>query len=491
MEKITLDIARGWMPDLSLSDITKNGGLYTVQNVLPVRGAYYPAPNKAAYNTTAAADKIIGGTYVRDTDGQYYSFIGTLTKLYRYTNSALTNITRASGGDYSASYWSFEKYGSWTIATDFTDDPQILKDPTGANFVALGGSPPKARYCLLNHGHLILAYLDESGTIYPKKIKYSAREDVEDWTTSLTTGCGSQDFPDMNGNITGLASLGDGFVITSDDAISYGYYIGGEYTYGFRLNIIRNIGCFFPQSLISIGDKIFFWSKYSIYSFDGESLIEIGARIKRTIFVETLIQSGDAISVAHDKANGLIKWAFPYGVTSSTADKILVYNYLEDKFTILDMECDSIFMGATEQFIADSFTDTLIDNMDFLIDSTYWYNKNVQPMIGNTDYKINAFTGSDLTATIETGEINNYPQMFKILKAYLPIEGSSSSGSAIVKHRYSDVDAQSSSSSSSLKSDGTVDLRTTNRKLALNFTGTNFDKINTIIDIEGIALGRR
>lgn len=492
MEKISISIGLGWTPDLTRADIAKAGGLFTANNIMPVQGAYHPVLGKSTYNTTALSGTAIKGTYMQDSDGIYYNFLGTTTKLYRFNADNLTDITRAAG-DYIGSNWSFEKYGTWVIATNYADDVQVLKSLTGSNFEALGGSPKKAKFCLLVSGHLILANLDNAGSAEPKKIMWSAREDVEDWTASLTTGADSQNFPDIDGNITGLGALGDAFVIAAQNSLTIGQYVGGTYTFRFVINAVRNIGCYYPESFISIGTKVFFWGKDSIYMFDGTSTpVDIGKHIKKTFFATVDIGYTDKITVAHDKDNGLIVWSYPDTSANGVPNKALIYNYMEGKFTTMDLDCNCIFMGVSGGILLDTLTTTLIDEANYPIDSNYWLSNNIQPFIVDSDdSKIKTFSGSQLTAELETGEVSSMPYMLQVTSAYLPIEGSATIGNVTIKHRYATINDLTSSSASSIKLDGTVDLRTTNRNISLNLSLDTFTKIGNIIEAEGIPRGRR
>lgn len=489
--KIKVPIGAGWTPDLTRREILKVGGLYTAKNILPIQKSYHTLMDKTVYNTTACAGTPINGTFAQDTDGIYYSFLGTSTKLYRFDDTNMIDISRAAGGAYTASSWSFTEYGAWLIAANLADDIQVLKDLTGANFVALGGSPSKARYILLNHGHLILAHLDESGTIYPKKIQYSAREDIEDWTASLTTGAGSQNFPDMKGIITGLGSIGDAFVIASEDSLTVGYYVGGTYSFAFERNIVQNIGCFYPASFVSIGSKVFFWGKYGIYSFDGNTLTDISANIKKTFFPLINIGYSEKIKIALDLENTLVMWAFPSTESSGSPNRILTYNWSENKFTLIYIDVECLFTASTGGILADSLTTTLIDDVDYLVDSNYWLGKSIQPMCVDSNNKVNIFTGAALTAELETGEMAELPYMIHVQRAYLPLEGTSSSGNVKVKHRYATIDALTTSAASTIKTDGSVDLRTNNRFLSLYLTLSDFTKLGNEIEALGKTTGKR
>lgn len=491
MSTVSFNINAGWTPDLPKADIAKSNGLVTAKNILPVGGSYLPVLNKAAYNSTAASGTPISGITMQNSDGTYYNFLGTSTKLYRFDNTNMTDVTRAAGA-YTATSWSFAKYGTWIVATDFADDVQVLKDlGSGTNFVALGGSPPKAKYCLVNSGHLILAYIDD-GTAYPKKIIWSAREDIEDYSASLVTGSDSQEFPDMDGVITGIGALGDAFVLAAQNSLTIGYYAGGTYTYNFQINAVQNIGCFFPGSFVSIGSEVFFWGKDSIYRFNGEAPpIDIGNKIKKTLFSLINLSYSQKITVACDKVNSLILWAFP-STGSTNPDTILIYNYLEDRFTYISMDLYCLFIGATGGLLLDSLTSSIIDEVSILLDSNYWTANDLQPILFCTDdSKAKTFSGPSLTAEIETGEFEDIPKMNRINKAYIPIEGESATGSVIIKHRYSKTDAQTSSSSSSIKSDSSVDLRTTNRYLSLNLQASSFIKLGNTITVDIAQTGSR
>ena len=189
--KIPINIIAGWTPDLSLEDIANIGGLKVAKNILPISKMYKPIQSLAIYNNNT-----INGTsrmfcIAQDLGGANYNFLATTTKLYRFTKTALTDVTRLSG-DYTGTTatWRMAEYGNWLIATNFSDDIQVLKGYSTANFIALGGSPPKAKYCLLNNDHLILAHLNEGGSIKPKKLIWSSEENIEDFTPSLITGAG-------------------------------------------------------------------------------------------------------------------------------------------------------------------------------------------------------------------------------------------------------------------------------------------------------------
>ena len=495
MSKITIDISKGWMPDLLPEDVLGAGGLVRAINVLPISSNYVPILDKAVYNSTAVTGTPLQGIYVQDTAGDYYNFLGTSTKLYRFTKSAMTDVSK-SGVTYAGAFWNYALYGNWLIATDYEYVPQVLKEIGSAtNFVDLGGSPPKAKYCCLCMGHLVLGYTYSGSTSFPKRIQWSARENPELWTTSLATGADTQDLPEMMGVMTGLANIGDGFGVFSEDSITTCQYIGGTYTFNIRRNLIKGIGCFYPGSLISIGDVVFFWSKNTAYQFDGASYPqEIGYTLRNTVFNDVNTSYSDRIAVCHDRLNGIILWAYPSQASTGTPDKIVCYNYIEKKWTSLNIVCNTLFAGATGGFPIDdsTLTNVTIESLASMnIDSAYWLGKTIQPLAVDTNLKVSTFSGSPLQAELETGEISQQDIMLSVQKAYLPIDGLVGAGVVVVKHRYSNKDSVVYDAAQTIRTDGDVDLRTTDRRISLNIKATNFTRIGKVITAEGVESGRR
>lgn len=489
MSKITIPIHAGWTPDLTPEDTLKAGGLQVCNNIMPVNKYYEPVKDKLEYNSSALTGTVLNGIYAQGTDGQYYNFAGTSTKLYRFTRSTLTDVTRASGGDYTSTFWNFAEYGSWLIATDYNDAVQVIKGFDSANFQALGGTPPKAKFCVINNTHLVLGFVND-GTEYPKKLVWSARENAEDFTASLITGAGSQNLPDIIGNITGLGNFGENFVIASENSVSIAYFTGTKTTFDFQINAVKNIGCFYPQSFISIGSAVFFWGKDSIYMFNGQ-IKDIGENLRNSVLGGINIQYSNRITVTHNKDKKLIIWAYPTTSSTGSPDRLLFYNYAENRWSYATLTVDSIFMGAIGGIFIDDLTTTLIDDCNVLIDSNYWLNNNIVPIVGDTDSKLKTLDGSNLTSEFQSGEFVSEPSVLTTTKAYVPIESLTGSGTITVKHRKTTIDGYTDSSAFSIKSDGRADMRATNRRLALNLSASGFARMGNEIEAEGVEVAKR
>lgn len=498
---VEIPIDKGWIPDFPNYEIAKIGGLSTAVNVYPVAGGYIKAPGPQIFNNTAVLGTPLNGFTFEDSMGIYRNFLGTSIKLYRFTETQMTDVTRI-GGDYNATHWSFENYGDWVLATNGVDDIQVMKSPSNAHFESLAGSPPKAKYMLFTHGHLILANLIDNGIAAPKRIRWSARENIEDWQQSLITGADFQDFPDMEGSITGIGRLGENFIITSKNSITIGYYIGGSYTFGFKINAYSNIGCYFPNSFISIGDAVFFWDRNAIYMLTPNGIKNISAnRVQKTIFDWVNIKYNNRVSVAHDKDNNLIIWASPsWGSFDGKSDVIIVYNYVEDKFSALDFTKPSgqrfiqcIFNAGIvrEQNLIDNMTTVLIDDTNELIDTNSDAAK-IQPVIVDADNKVNCLVDMrDTHGEIQTGEISDMPSALYVKELYIPVNRLITDGIAFVHHRYGYHEAPFINHYP-IKRDNSVDTRVTNRLISfrIRFFGEQ-TRLSSPLLADIIKRGRR
>ncbi|MEW6096564.1 MAG: hypothetical protein AB1567_08570 [bacterium] len=198
-----------------------------------------------------------------------------------------------------------------------------------------------ALFCAIYKGFLVLAHFYPSES---KKVMWSALEDIENFNPSLLTGSDSQVLSDADGDITGMAILGDNLAITHDYSLTVMSYSGAPYTFSFRTNIIKGIGCRVPTSLISSGKAIYFWGDKDIYAFDEVSLIPVGFGIRDTLFEKYTFNDRNLRKAfsAYDYENGIIYWMYATDENagwspSDWVNKILCFNIKRNIFTYLQI----------------------------------------------------------------------------------------------------------------------------------------------------------
>ena len=349
------------------------------------------------------------GVEYKAADGSYQAFVGTASGLHRInSNKYIETLSKAGGYTTGGNLWSFVQYGDQIIASNYVDDIQVKSDMTSTDlFADLGGSPPKAKYMLFHKGHLILGNIN-TGTIFPKSLQWSGLEAPTSWTPSLQTGAGTQTFPDSD-EITGMATAGDGFAVFHRNSISYGYYSGGRYTFNFQHNRIKNIGCDFPGSIITVGSAVYFWGADDIYMFNGQAVTPLGFGVKETVLNNMQIAYDYRITAVHDVEKGLIYWSWPNATTvDGNATRVLCYNYRVKRFTWLDVTTEFLMGlhtgGITDMDAIDDIYAT-IDEMPFHLDSRAYQAGGWVLACVDTDNIVNTFDSSYLVGVLETGEV--------------------------------------------------------------------------------------
>lgn len=502
---ITIQIDRGWMPDLIPFGMPA-GALGKAENLLPLDEYYGKVQGKRAYSSNAMAEEPQNAIEYRANNGSFYGAIGTTAKLYHLSGTTRTDVSRASGGAYSTgdNMWSFEQFGNWVIATNYVDVIQVKKVMTGTSkFVALGGSPPKGKYSLIHKGHYIVANLSTN----PKKIQWAGLEDPESWTQSISTGADSQVFPDGMGDITGIDLVNGIITIVHEKSITTGYYSGAPYTFSFQHNRIKNIGCYVPGSQISIGHLLFFWGEDDIYQFDGQVVTAIGLGVRNNVIDSLNAAKFHKVTAEHDVANGLIWWSYPTG-SNAIPNKVLVYNYRYKRFTQLDLSMYCLMglhTGATDMdssgydWMEYNPADPTGSVMPYSMDNRYYQAGTFKmACLDSSDKKVAIFNGNVLVGTIETGEAKSHDKdtgddddhVLMATRVRPRIQNYTSAVGVRIGSRFEENDAVSYSTTVNVGSNGYADVRASGRYLRVEVTTGEHSGIKDI-QVDAVKRGRR
>ena len=491
-DTIPINISKGWLPDF-LPNAMPIGALLQALNLYPYDEKYYPALNPLAYSTSALSGTPIGNKEFFSNDGNYYLFCGTTTKLYRLeTNQSLTDITRAAGA-YTASTtrWDFTKTSENIIATNYADVPQRLTGMTVANFVALGGSPPNAKFCLFFKGHLILAYLND-GTVYPQKLIWSAYDSIADFAQSLTTGADSRNLTDADGEITGLKALGSMLIVFHRNSITIGWYSRAPFTFSFDTLRTRDKGAIEGTPIV-FGNVCYFFDERDFYKMTPDGLITpIGMGIKNTILNDLDIGSFYRISAGSDARRGVIYWSYPSVSSEGTPDTLVAYNPKMKMFTKISLNHSGIFTMHKKVLDADSM-DAIYPDADTVpweADSSYWLDNSAMLACINSDGKVAHFGGTAMTWIIETSEFGYDDKIIAVLKIRPKVEKAIGNISVQIGSRFKETDDRTYSSTSIVDSYGNANTRTAGRYCTTKISGGLCDGISSI-NAEAVIIGSR
>ena len=480
-----------WLPD---QPPLNNPGVTVATNVVPAAGGYRSFPSFVSFSN-AATNRIRGMFAAKSTADAVSLFAGDSGKLYKFNQgtSNLDDVSKSGSPAYDlidAERWRFAQFGTKVIASGGVgEELQVFDVGTDSAFSNLGGSPPKADYLAVVRDQVWTANIDEGSGRVPNKVRWSAINNEASWTIG-TDQADSQVIPDA-GAITGLVG-GERAVILMERAIAVAYYVGSPLIYEIN-RVETQRGCPFPNSVANVGGDVFYLARDGFYRFSGNQSIPIGAEKIDQFFFNDFDQSHiDRMSSAVDPASQIVCWSYvSNNALTDTPDKILVYNYALNRWSIIEQECDLLAPLFTPAYSLEDL-DNLASDIDALpasLDSPLY--KGGQYFFGGSkDKKLHGFTGAVRSATIETSELTLTQNRHTLVTRSVPYFKGGSVTMQVGSRDRQDNDT-TFDTASNLSDEGFCQHRVQGRfhRARMNISG-NWSFAQGV-DIEGRTIGRR
>lgn len=453
-----------WLPDLPSYG---NPGATIAKNVIPAGMHYEQIPGLTIYSNALTA-RPQGAFPARDIDGTVFNFAGDATKLYKRSAATYSDVSRTSGGAYSAGtdeQWNFTQFGRNVYATNFNDNIQAFTMGSSSNFAALAGSPPRARYlAIVKNDFLVLANL--STATY--RVQWSPQGNpAGTWGTDPATLADYQDLSSEWGFIRQIVG-GQYGTIFQEKAITRMTFVGSPLAFVFD-QLETNKGTQAPGSVCKVGNSIFYLGLDGFYMFNGQSSEPIGAnKIDKTFFADLDQNYMDRIRTVADERKMLVYLSYPgAGNTGGRPNKLLIFNYspnAQRRWTQVELDTEVLCASIADGYTLDTL-DTLSGSIDALsasLDSEIYTGGQFSLAAFDSSNKLNYFNGNALTATIETSEVQPNPgNRSELIESRPIIEGNSSTVTTLTPlHRTKLTDSYTTDSTISLNSSGTFPMRT-------------------------------
>jgi len=391
-----------WRPDMpDLSEWAREA-----LNVIPAEESYRPL-NALSSVSNALTARAQGAAWFRGTAGAVKMFAGDATKLYLLSGTTWSDVSRTAGGAYSPGgdgTWRFTQFGTLAIAVNGVDAPQKFDLGVGANWTALGGSPPIGTYVCTVKNFVLMGKIGST----PQRVQYSGIDNAEIWGAVAANQAGFQDLPD-GGNVTGLVG-GELAVIFQEAAVRRMTYEGAPVV--FRIDKIANdLGCSVPGSVAGLLDRAFFVHKSGFYMVQGgQAITPIGrGKIDRTFWAEFDETNQFRCSAAIDPVRGLYIFAYPANGNGGVPNRLLIYNWTTERWAHAQVACELVFGGVSQQGYTVEQLDPFgtVDTLPYSTDSSFWTGTvSLLLFAFDTSHKSGSFSGPTLAATVETGEFN-------------------------------------------------------------------------------------
>ena len=385
-----------WMPDQP--GIT--GSLTDAKNCVSQSFGYGPFPQAVAFSA-AASENLTSLFASKQPDGVTKLFAAGRTKIF--TVSGVGAVTQVNTG-YTTSTserFRFTQFGDVVIATDNSSKLQAWTLGTSTAFADLAAAAPVAKYVTVVRDFVVTANTFESSKQEQYRVRWSGINDETTWTPSSTNQADFQDIAD-GGQIMGIRGGEFGLVLL-ERGIHRMSYIGSPLIFQFD-NISRGKGCMVAGSVAQYQGLTFFLSDDGFYACDGQQVIPIGAEKVDRWFLDDVSENDyPSMSAAVDPVRKLILWNYK---SKDGSRKLIMYNFNTKKWTYGEAGTDFISDASTASSTLEE-VDSLSASIDALatpLDSILFAGGKY--FLGGTlATKVITYTGTPMTARIQTGDI--------------------------------------------------------------------------------------
>lgn len=377
-----------------------------VLNAFPVANGWGPMAGLTVISD-ALPGECRGACYVRDTSGNYTIIAATTDRVYRL------NVTDYSWDDISgpsAPYnlgirdtWTFTVFGNWLVIHNVADPIQAYNIETGADLADLGGSPPKAKYSWVSGDFLVLGFIE--GTNGEKKVRWSGVNDITSWTIGAK-GADEQMLPDGN-EVQGGFGQQAGFYVVNRSAMHYfSFAPSSGYTFT-RTTTNPKQGSVSPRSIVPLGQDRFFYLSEDGF-FEGVNRTPIGAeRVDRWFVNEIDMAYLSEVQGASDPYEKIVWWKYR---RRDGKYRRLGYDWQLDRWCTTDLDVGEMMALATPGVTWDALA-TIYNSISEAaapFDDRSFLGGRPTMATFTTDNKLAFFSGENLQATFETGQIQPY-----------------------------------------------------------------------------------
>lgn len=484
-----------WVPDAS--DFG-NPGSIVIQNVMPGRNSYKPF--KALTTISKALDdRARGAIESFDINEDNHLYAGDASKLYEMDIVTTQWTDRSKAGGYNTAdkeMWEFTRWNNKVLATNFSDNPQQIT--MGAATFSDLTTAFRAR-TIATVGDFVVAAntYDTTDGNRPNRIRWSALGDETDWTVSSSTLSDFRDLP--KGGAVRRITGGDVGIIVSESAVFRMSFVGAPVAFQID-EILPDIGTNFPESVIRLGEAVYFISDRGFVELTGNGTGAnfIGAGRVDDFFLNDIDERFPSrISAVADPRGDNIAWLYPgSGSTDGTPNRILLYNRTFQRWVRIEQEANRLLRIRGIDITLDELDQlgfTNIDTMKDSFDSEKFIGGSNQISAFNTDNKVGVFRGLNKTAILTTNERESYSGRMTQINAFRPVvDGGKVTGRMGFRDRQTDDVQYTQSLNQSATGRFTKRKKARYHRFELTITGEWSDAIGVQLEPEEVRrAGRR
>ena len=456
-----------WLPD---QPEHLNPGATVATNVYYAANSYKPVKDLVAYSSNTVTENAKGAGSFRDNTNTVYNFVATTDDIFQLSSGTFTSRKSSLTGT-NTDFWTFTQFGNYVIASNGVDAPQYYLMGTSTNFanlsaIATAGTVPTFKVSGVIRDFLVTGNIANA----TNRVQWSGLNDITTWEAGVSSS-DQQDLPGSGGQVVAITSGEVGYVFRQNQIIRMDF-VGGATVFRFSV-ISPNRGAVYGQTVCQDNRQIFFYAEDGFFQINGDQVLPIGSEKVNRFFDEDVNKAyTDRISAAVDPFNTLAIWLYPSknnaANTTGICDRLLIYNYVTQKWSIANVFASQIFsqfVGAYTVETMDLISENL-DEINISLDTPFWSGGQIYLGAIDSNFKAAIFSGTNLEAEIETKETEIFPGVRANITGVRPLVDSTSN--VIVKTRDRLADTVSSSTSSSMNSTGLSPVRKSGRYMRAN-----------------------
>ena len=229
-----------------------------------------------------------------------------------------------------------------------------------------------------------------SNVLDPMLIRWSAQDDIYNWTPSITNQAGSIRIS-HGSEIVGIVQTRQEIVVFTDSAIYSLQYLGPPYVWVPQL-LGDNISIMSPNSAVIASGIVYWMGVDKFYMYDGR-VQTLNCDLRRHVFGD--LNQEQALQVFAGTSEGFNEvWWFYCSAGSTAVDRYVIFNYLENiwyygtmsRTAWLDSGLQDVPIAAN--YVTATLTGNLINHETGLNDNTTGTAVAIDAYIGSSEFDI-------------------------------------------------------------------------------------------------------
>jgi len=393
-----------WLPDLPANN---NPGALIAKNCIPGPQSYRELRSLASF-TDALDGPAKGVFWARNESDTVFAFAGDMTKLYLLdASTSWTDVSQAAT-TYSADFWDFVTFENRVLATDGSSNIQFYDLGLSTTFDDLAGSPPHAKVIGVVRDFVVLGNIRDDATFKQDAIAWSGFNNTELWTPSRATQSDRLSLRGNGGAVRRVVGGQTGFIF-QENSVQKMDYVGPPTV--FRIDeFATSHGTNASRAVTATKDYVFYYAMDGFYRLDRRTLEirPLSADRNQDWFTHEIAPAEIFNMVgAAARLHPIIYWVFRTSSSVTNYDRMLIYNWVADRFSYAEIETQFIGGFASTGANLDTLDTVLggdIDAASIPVDTNAFAGGVLDLIAFDSDNQAAAFEGPALVAEFDTTE---------------------------------------------------------------------------------------